>query len=88
MWFAALSPSYADPWFIRLAIKLLENDRVTLKLLRHNPFPDAPPACVRALFYRYRFTSRQERRQTGAWWHRTVVGEYLSPVTLTARART
>jgi hypothetical protein len=29
--------------------------------------------------YRYRFTTRAERRETGAWWHRTDVGEYLPP---------
>jgi len=88
MWFAALSPELAESWFLPFAIKLLENDRATLKLLRDNPFPDAPPACVRALFYRYRFTDWRERRKTGAWWDRTLVGEYLTPIALTAQAET
>jgi hypothetical protein len=59
---------------------LLENDRTTLKLLRGNPFPEEPPHYVRAVLYRYRFTTRQERRETGAWWNRTLVGLYHPPI--------
>ena len=80
MWFAALSPGYAEPWFLPFLGRLLENDRATLRLLRRNPFPGAPPAVVRARLYRYRFTTRQERRATGAWWHRTLAGEFFPPV--------
>ncbi|HET9754394.1 MAG TPA: lipase maturation factor family protein, partial [Myxococcales bacterium] len=43
MWFAALSPAYAEPWLGRLVRKLLENDRAILRLIRRNPFPDRPP---------------------------------------------
>jgi hypothetical protein len=84
MWFAALSPAYAYGWFTTFAARLLEGDRATLRLLRHNPFPDAPPTWVRATLYRYRFTTRQERRETGAWWVRERVGEFLPPVRLEA----
>jgi len=80
MWFAALSRGYAEPWLDRLLARLLENDRTTLKLLRDNPFPGEPPQYVRAVLYRYRFTTRQERRETGAWWHRTLVGQYHPPM--------
>ncbi|MCP3818216.1 lipase maturation factor family protein [Streptomyces sp. A3M-1-3] len=79
MWFAALSPAYAESWFGPFVERLLENDRDTLRLLRHNPFPDAPPTYVRARVYRYRFTTWQELRATGAWWHRTLVREFLPP---------
>jgi hypothetical protein len=82
MWFAALSPGYAQTWFVPLVVKLLENDTPTLRLLAGNPFADAPPTSVRALLYRYRFTSRQERRRTGAWWERELLEEYLPPVSL------
>lgn len=82
MWFAALSPSYAGPWFGAFMAKLLQNDAATLKLLRRNPFPDSPPTFVRARLYRYRFTTRRERRETGAWWERAPATEYLSPVRL------
>ena len=82
MWFAAMSSPAAHPWFPRLVTRLLENDRPTLRLLRRNPFPDAPPSYVRALLYRYRFTTRAERRETGAFWVRTPVGVYLPPLRL------
>jgi hypothetical protein len=83
MWFAALSPGYARGWFAPLVMRLLENDRATLRLLRRNPFPDAPPTFVRAELWLYRFTSPEERRTTGAWWSRELLGEFLSPVALT-----
>jgi hypothetical protein len=86
MWFAALSPAYAHSWFVPFVVKLLENDTETLKLLRRNPFPDAPPRYVRALFYRYRFTTRRERKETGEWWVRDLVGDYLPAVSLHARS--
>jgi hypothetical protein len=84
LWFAALSPGYASGWFDAFIVKLLEGDGATLKLLRHNPFPDAPPAWIRARFFRYRFTNRHERKQSGAVWDRTPVGDYLPPVRLPA----
>ncbi|WP_030299859.1 lipase maturation factor family protein [Streptomyces katrae] len=80
MWFAAISPAYAGPWFTAFLVKLLDNDPVVLKLLGHNPFPSSPPTFLRARLYRYRFTDRHELRQTRAWWHRSLVGEYVPPV--------
>ncbi|MCX3059022.1 lipase maturation factor family protein [Streptomyces beihaiensis] len=82
MWFAALSPAYARPWFDAFVERLLTGDRDTLRLLRHCPFPDAPPTYVRALFFRYRYTTWRELRATGSWWQRTYVGEYLPPTRL------
>ncbi|MCB5180714.1 lipase maturation factor family protein [Streptomyces antimicrobicus] len=82
MWFAALSPGYARDWFGPFVERLLTGDRDTLRLLRHNPFPDAPPVFVRARLYRYRFTTWRELRETGAWWHRTLLREYLPPTRL------
>ncbi|MGW0120397.1 lipase maturation factor family protein [Streptomyces sp. NPDC003327] len=82
MWFAALSPGYARDWFGPFVERLLLGDRDTLRLLAHNPFPDAPPAYVRARLYRYRFTTWRELRSTGEWWHRALVREYLPPTRL------
>jgi hypothetical protein len=82
MWFAAISPLYAQQWRGAFVVRLLKNDRATLRLLRHNPFPDTPPRYVRALLYDYRFTTWRELRRDRAWWHRTLVGEYLPPVML------
>ncbi|MDR3031941.1 MAG: lipase maturation factor family protein, partial [Kitasatospora sp.] len=87
MWFAALSPSYARPWFLPLLARLLVNDPDTLRLLRRNPFPDTPPALGRARLYRYRFTDGPELRATGAWWHRDHVRDHQPPVGLAALRR-
>jgi hypothetical protein len=82
MWFAALSPRYADEWFVGFVERLLVGDASTLRLLRKNPFADAPPVWIRGRYYGYRFTTRAERRAGGAWWARELVGEYLAPVSL------
>jgi len=82
MWFLPLSSRYGERWFVPFLIRLLEGDRPTLGLLRGNPFPDQPPRYVRARLYRYRFTTMKERRETGAWWVRTLIGEYMPPITL------
>ncbi|WP_189914109.1 lipase maturation factor family protein [Kitasatospora xanthocidica] len=87
MWFAGISPDYARPWFLPFVARLLAGDPATLRLLRHNPFPDAPPTHVRATLHLYRFTDWRELRETGAWWHRTALGEYLAPVDLAALGR-
>jgi hypothetical protein len=82
MWFAAISPDYADPWLLRFLVRLLHNDAPTLRLLRDNPFPDSPPRYVRAQLYRYRFTTFHELLHEHAWWRRTLEGLYIPPVTL------
>ncbi|MGI8958778.1 MAG: lipase maturation factor family protein [Bryobacteraceae bacterium] len=82
MWFAAMS-SYQDyPWFVNFVAKLLEGDSATLSLLQTNPFPEKPPRYVRALLYEYHFTTPQERKQSGAWWKRTLTGAYFPAVSL------
>ncbi|MEV6101824.1 lipase maturation factor family protein [Nocardia sp. NPDC051981] len=82
MWFAAISPLRAEAWFVALVVKLLRGDAPTLRLLASNPFPQRPPKYVRALLYLYRFTTRDERRRTGAWWTRRYLGQYLPPARL------
>jgi hypothetical protein len=87
MWFAALSPGYAEPWFRVLLQRLLEGDRAVSALLRRNPFADGPPRLVRARLYRYRFTTWRELRETGQWWSRSLVGEFERPVSLRRASR-
>ena len=82
LWFLPLSPRYGESWFVPFLVRLLEDDAPTLRLVGRNPFPDWPPVHVRARLFEYRFTSRAERRQTGAWWHRELVGDYVDPVRL------
>jgi hypothetical protein len=82
MWFAAMSPAPRDAWMMTLVTRLLEGDREVLALLRTTPFPDRPPRFVRARYYRYRFTTPDERARSGAWWKRDLAGEYLPAVSL------
>src|SRR5438270_8114277 len=82
MWFAALGSYRENPWFVRLIVRLLEGSQDVSRLLAKNPFPDEPPRYIRAMFYRYRFTTSRERRETGAWWKREQLQEYLPTVSL------
>jgi hypothetical protein len=77
MWFLPLRGFHEPPlWFERMVDKLLLGDRPLAKLFRHDPFPNQPPARIRALVYRYEFSDRDEREAKGAWWRRERVGEY------------
>ena len=80
MWFAALDAPEQNPWLVGLIVRLLEGSRDVTGLLAHDPFPDKPPHYIRAMFYRYRFTTPEERRQTGAWWKRQELREYLPTI--------
>lgn len=82
MWFAAFSSPMYHEWFMPLLEKLLEADPATLRLLRRDPFAGKRPRFVRARLYLYRFTTPRERRESGAWWSRSYVGDYVRPVTL------
>jgi hypothetical protein len=84
LWFLPLSGRGMggdyETWFIRLVGKLLAADRGVLRLLRRDPFAGRRPRFVRARLYRYRFTSLRERRESGRWWNRTELGDYLPPL--------
>ena len=82
MWFAAMESPFRHQWFIAFVVKLLEGDRATLKLLRHNPFPDHPPGAVRASLYLYRYATFEEWRKDRAWWVPTPAGDYLPAIIL------
>lgn len=80
LWFVAISPSYGYGWFETFIAKLLAADPQVLKLLRHAPLGAKRPAAVRALLYRYRYTTPAERATTGHWWVREPAGVLLPPV--------
>jgi Lipase maturation factor len=82
MWFAAFSSPRYHEWFMPLLAKLLEGDRAILGLLARDPFAGERPRVVRAQLWLYRFTTPAERRQTGAWWHRSYIRPYVPPVSL------
>jgi hypothetical protein len=79
MWFAALGRFEGERWFQDFCARLLENDHEVLTLIERNPFPARPPTYLRAVLYRYRFSSAEVRRREGVWWTRELVGDY-SPI--------
>src|SRR5216110_3044080 len=82
MWFAALGGRRQEGWFQNFMVRLLENEPAVTRLLARNPFPDTPPRYVRAILYKYQFTTSEERRATGAWWKRREIGEFFPEATL------
>ncbi|MET0955357.1 MAG: lipase maturation factor family protein [Cryobacterium sp.] len=85
MWFLALG-SRDTHWFEVFLVRLLQGDRATLRMLAGNPFPEHPPAYVRARVFLYRFSTRAEHRSSGDWWVRTEVGVLVPPVSLPPQA--
>ena len=80
MWFLPLSNRHGhERWFKQLVSKLLAGDPWIGKLLADNPFAAAPPRWIRALLYRYEYTTPSERAASGAWWKRERVAEFLPP---------
>lgn len=74
MWFLGLGSSAQLSWFVPFLARLLEADRPTLRLLARDPFDGRPPRWVRARLYRYRFSTRAERRESGRVWQRENLG--------------
>ncbi|MFI6428260.1 lipase maturation factor family protein [Promicromonospora sp. NPDC050880] len=80
MWFLPLG--HSSRWFTVFLRRLLEADPATLRLLRHDPFAGRRPVAVRAVLYRYRYTTPDERRRTGDWWVRQRLHLAMDPVRL------
>ena len=85
MWFGSLSTARDNPWFTQLLVRLLEGSKPVLALFERVPFGGAPPKYVRAMRYRYRFTTFEERGRTGNWWFRESDGTYFPPASLNGR---
>jgi len=61
----------SEPWFARLLERLAKEPETVIDLFVANPFPEGPPKEIRVRTYRYEFTDRKTRRETGAYWRRT-----------------
>jgi hypothetical protein len=80
MWFAALSNYQSQPWFVNLCIRILENEKEVVKLLKYNPFPKEAPRYLRAIVYEYKFNSLENYSKTGMIWSRELKGIYLPAI--------
>ena len=76
LWFASLGSWREYPIVANTEVLLLSNDKDVLNLFAANPFPQGPPLQVRALIWQYWFTSMAEKRTTGVWWRRELLGRY------------
>ncbi|MFT4570202.1 MAG: putative membrane protein YphA (DoxX/SURF4 family) [Hyphomicrobiaceae bacterium] len=79
MWFAALSSPQRQSWLMKFQHQLLAGSETALSMLDGDPFNGEPPRLVRALIYRYRFSSPRDRAESGVWWERQLQGLW-SPV--------
>lgn len=82
MWFAALGTYRQHPWFSNFIHCLFNQSPEVLKLLKNNPFPITPPLYIRSRFFRYRFTTLKEKKETGKWWKRDFITNYAPVYTL------
>ena len=82
MWFAVMSNYEQNPWLVNLAVRLLEGNKESIKLLEYNPFPAQPPKFIRAIVYEYKFNTLDSFNQSGEVWIREPKGLYLPPLSL------
>lgn len=75
LWFASLGSWRDYPIVPNAEVRLLSNDKDVLQLFADDPFSQ-PPREIRALLWQYWFTSMAEKRQTGMWWRRQLLGRY------------
>ncbi len=80
LWFASLGAWAEYPIVPRTEEALIENDADVLELFAGNPFAAAPPKYVRAVLWQYWFTSMAEKRTTGNWWRRQLLGTYAPTI--------
>jgi hypothetical protein len=87
LWFASLG-DWRESQIVPLTEeRLLENSKDVVALFKGNPFGERPPRYVRAVLWQYWFTSIEEKRSTGNWWRRQLLGMYAPEITRTAEGR-
>ncbi|UWZ84098.1 lipase maturation factor family protein [Occallatibacter riparius] len=80
LWFASLGNWQQNEFVPSTEEKLLMNDRDVVGLFRSDPFNGKAPRFVRAVLWQYWFTSIEEKRKTGNWWRRTMLGLYAPAI--------
>lgn len=73
LWFYGLSFRQRTPEYVARLVDRLCHDPEAIAPLFVEPLPAAPQA-IRIEFWRYHFTSAEQRRTTGAWWKRVSLG--------------
>ncbi len=81
LWFASLGDWRQNSLVPLTEERLLDNEPDVLGLFQGNPFGQTPPRYVRAVLWQYWFTSMEEKRRTGNWWKRDLMGLYAPVLT-------
>jgi len=76
LWFASLGSWREYPIVPNAEVRLLSNDKDVLALFAGNPFLREAPRQIRAVLWQYWFTTMEEKRATGMWWRRQLLGLY------------
>jgi hypothetical protein len=76
LWFASLGSWRENMIVPSTEERLLSGSPDVLALFAGNPFPQAPPQQLRAVLWQYWFTTLEEKRATGMWWKRKLIGLY------------
>ncbi|MCG8035530.1 MAG: lipase maturation factor family protein [Candidatus Thiodiazotropha taylori] len=76
LWFVPTQHPVQIYWFDQFMRQIKAGSPSVTSLLENNPYPDTPPKYLRVLVYRYSFTNREERAQTGHWWKTEFLGEF------------
>jgi hypothetical protein len=82
LWFASLEAWRDNAIVGNTEVRLLSNDPSVLSLFAATPFPQGAPKRVRAVLWQYWFTSMEEKRRTGNWWRRELLGAYAPTLEL------
>jgi hypothetical protein len=80
LWFASLGSWREYPIVPNTEVLLLSNDEDVLELFAGNPFAREAPRQIRVLLWQYWFTTMLEKRETGNWWRRKLLGRYAPTV--------
>ncbi len=82
IWFLPFTSYNREIWFQSFLVHILKGTKDVLGLIRGNPFAEHPPKYVRAIAYEYVFSNAKQKKETGAWWVRTLVGPYSPTLSL------
>jgi len=80
LWFASLGDWREYPIVPNTELRLLANDKDVLELFADNPFRGGAPRRIRVVLWQYWFTTMAEKRTTGTWWRRQLLGLYAPAV--------
>jgi hypothetical protein len=77
LWFHGLAYERGQPSYVRMLLRRMCEDADAVRPFFEDSSRDAlpeHPRAVRVAYWQYHFTTPAERRATGAWWRRALLG--------------